>query len=34
MAFTLEIGQKAPMFHLKGTDGKTYDLNDFKEDVY
>src|SRR5699024_3978319 len=33
MAFTLEIGQKAPMFHLKGTDGKTYDLNDFKEDV-
>ncbi|HLR64188.1 MAG TPA: thioredoxin family protein [Pseudogracilibacillus sp.] len=33
MAFTLEIGQKAPMFNLKGTDGKTYDLNDFKEDV-
>lgn len=33
MAFTLEIGQKAPRFHLKGTDGKTYDLNDFKEDV-
>ncbi len=29
MAFTLEIGQKAPSFSLKATDGKTYNLSDF-----
>ena len=30
MAFTLEIGQKAPAFNLPATDGKTYDLEDFR----
>lgn len=29
MAFTLEIGQKAPNFNLPATDGKTYSLSDF-----
>ncbi len=29
MAFTLEIGQKAPDFKLPATDGKTYELSDF-----
>ena len=29
MAFTLEIGQKAPDFTLPATDGKTYSLKDF-----
>jgi peroxiredoxin len=29
MAFTLEIGQKAPDFRLPATDGKTYELSDF-----
>jgi peroxiredoxin len=29
MAFTLEIGQKAPNFKLPATDGKTYQLTDF-----
>lgn len=29
MAFTLEIGQKAPDFRLPATDGKTYQLSDF-----
>lgn len=29
MAFTLELGKKAPAFNLTGTDGKTYGLNDF-----
>ena len=29
MAFTLEIGARAPMFSLSATDGKTYTLNDF-----
>ncbi len=29
MTFTLEIGEKAPDFSLKATDGKTYSLNDF-----
>jgi peroxiredoxin len=31
MAFTLEIGQKAPDFKLPATDGKTYSLEDFSE---
>jgi peroxiredoxin len=31
MAFTLNIGQKAPDFHLKGTDGKVYGLKDFED---
>lgn len=30
MAFTLAIGSKVPGFSLKATDGKTYDLNDFR----
>lgn len=28
--FTLQLGEHAPDFHLKGTDGKLYTLNDFK----
>ncbi len=32
MAFTLEIGSKAPDFTLPATDGNTYSLNDFKEE--
>lgn len=31
MAFTLPIGEKAPGFNLPGTDGNSYDLNDFKD---
>jgi len=31
MAFTLEIGTKAPQFSLPATDGKTYKLSDFKD---
>jgi peroxiredoxin len=31
MAFTLEIGAKAPDFSLPATDGKTYKLSDFKD---
>ena len=31
MAFTLEIGAKAPDFSLQATDGKTYKLSDFKD---
>ena len=31
MAFTLQIGEKAPAFHLPGVDGKTYSLNDFSD---
>jgi peroxiredoxin len=31
VAFTLEIGQKAPDFKLPGTDGKDYSLADFKD---
>ena len=31
MAFTLDIGDKAPAFSLPGTDGKTYSLNDFDD---
>lgn len=33
MAFTLQIGQKAPDFKLPATNGKTYQLSDFKEDT-
>jgi peroxiredoxin len=29
MAFTLQLGQKAPDFKLPATDGKTYELSDF-----
>jgi peroxiredoxin len=32
MAFTLEIGAKAPGFRLPATDGETYSLSGFKED--
>lgn len=31
MAFTLQIGEKAPDFKLPATDGKTYKLDDFKD---
>jgi peroxiredoxin len=31
MAFTLELGAKAPSFSLPATDGKTYSLSDFKD---
>jgi peroxiredoxin len=31
MAFTLQIGEKAPDFNLPATDGKTYKLGDFKK---
>jgi peroxiredoxin len=31
MAFTLQIGEKAPDFELPATDGKTYTLSDFKD---
>jgi peroxiredoxin len=30
MAYTLQIGEKAPDFKLRATDGKPYGLNDFK----
>jgi peroxiredoxin len=30
MAYTIEIGHKAPHFTLPATDGKAYNLNDFK----
>ncbi|MCB2197035.1 MAG: thioredoxin family protein [Bacteroidetes bacterium] len=33
MAFTLQIGEKAPGFNLPATDGKTYKLSDFNEDI-
>ena len=29
MAFTLQLGEKAPDFRLPATDGKTYELSDF-----
>ncbi len=32
MAFTLQIGEKAPNFQLPATDGKTYSLKDFTGD--
>lgn len=31
MAFTLQLGQKAPDFHLPATDGRTYSLGDFDD---
>ena len=31
MAFTLELGAKAPDFSLPATDGKTYGLSDFDD---
>lgn len=31
MAFTLELGEKAPDFTLPATDGKTYSLSDFDD---
>lgn len=34
MAFTLQPGHKAPDFRLPATDGKTYELSDFKESNY
>jgi len=34
MAFTLEIGSKAPGFQLPATDGKTYSLEDFNNSPY
>jgi peroxiredoxin len=34
MAFTLSIGDKAPDFNLKATDGNTYSLRDFAEANY
>lgn len=33
MAYTLEIGSKAPFFKLPATDGKTYSLDDFTSNV-
>jgi peroxiredoxin len=33
MAFTLQIGDKAPDFELPATDGNTYRLSDFDEEV-
>jgi len=34
MAFTLQIGAKAPDFKLLATDGKNYQLSDFEKDPY
>jgi peroxiredoxin len=34
MAFTLEIGEKAPDFTLCGVDGKTWSLQDFDDSPY
>jgi peroxiredoxin len=33
MAFTIQIGDKAPNFKLPATDGKIYELSDFNEDI-
>ena len=33
MAFTLQLGESAPDFSLPATDGKTYQLSDFNDDV-
>jgi len=34
MAFTLEIGVRAPDFNLPATDGKNYSLNDFSDSKF
>ena len=34
MAFTLEIGDQAPNFDLKGVDGYSYSLNSFREATF
>lgn len=34
MAYTLEIGKKAPDFNLKGTNGQTYSLQDFSNNKF
>lgn len=34
MAFTLEIGAKAPEFRLQATDGKTYEFADFNDSIF
>ena len=34
MAFTIELGSKAPDFRLPATDGKNYNLNDFNKSKY
>jgi peroxiredoxin len=34
MAFTLQLGEKAPAFTLPATDGKTYSLSDFDDAKY
>ncbi|MBA2727608.1 MAG: redoxin domain-containing protein, partial [Parachlamydiaceae bacterium] len=31
MTFTLSLGAKAPDFKLKGTEGKIYSIQDFKD---
>jgi peroxiredoxin len=33
MAYTLQIGDKAPLFNLTATNGKTYNISDIKEDL-
>jgi len=33
MAYTLQLGKKAPSFTLIATDGKTYKLSDFNEEI-
>ena len=33
MSYTLQIGEQAPDFTLPATDGKTYSLNDFNDEV-
>ena len=33
MSFTLQLGENAPDFELPSTDGKTYQLSDFKEAI-
>ncbi len=34
MSFTLQLGQKAPDFHLPATDGRSYSLGDFDHAKY
>jgi peroxiredoxin len=33
MAYTLQIGDKAPLFNLMATNGKTYTISEIKEDL-